>query len=191
LVYRIIKSISFFLIFICFAYASLAKDVSEEKAILSGGCFWGMEEVFRKVPGVKKTEVGYTGGSTKNPSYEEVSSGSTGHAESIEITFDPKSLSYENLLKTFFRAHDPTSLNRQGNDIGSQYRSSIFYMNENQKKTATQVIKMVNKSKKWPKPIVTEVMHAKPFYPAEEYHQKYLIKNPNGYNDHYLRDFKF
>jgi len=169
----------------------LARDPSEEKAILSGGCFWGMEEVFRKIPGVKKTEVGYTGGSMKNPTYKDVSSGSTGHAESIEITFDPKTLSYEDLLKTFFRAHDPTSKNRQGNDVGTQYRSSIFYMDEKQKKTAAEVIKMVDKSKNWPKPVVTEVMPAKTFYPAEEYHQKYLVKNPHGYNDHYLRDFKF
>lgn len=177
------------LIAILFIFTGQA--MAEEKAILSGGCFWGMEEVFRKIPGVTKTEVGYTGGTMKNPSYEDVSSGGTGHAESIEITFDPKTLSYENLLKTFFRAHDPTSKNRQGNDIGTQYRSSIFYKDEKQKKIAEDVIKMVDKSKKWPKPVVTEVMPAKTFYPAEEYHQKYLIKNPHGYNDHYLRDFKF
>lgn len=162
-----------------------------ETAVLSGGCFWGMEEVFRKVPGVTSTEVGYTGGTMVNPSYEDVSSGKTGHAESIQIQFDPKKISYEKLLKTYFRMHDPTSLNRQGNDVGTQYRSEIFYINDSQKKTAEQVIDLVNKSKKWSGPVVTKLEKAQKFYPAEEYHQKYLVKNPNGYNDHYLRSFHF
>jgi peptide methionine sulfoxide reductase msrA/msrB len=162
-----------------------------ETAILSGGCFWGMEEVFRKVPGVVSTEVGYTGGTKANPSYENVSSGETGHAESIRIQFDPGKMSYEDLLKTFFRMHDPTTLNRQGNDVGTQYRSEIFYMTDQQKKTAERVIDRVNKSGKWGKPVVTQVAPAQKFYPAEAYHQKYLVKNPNGYNDHYLRDFTF
>ena len=162
-----------------------------DTAILSGGCFWGMEEVFRKVPGVVSTEVGYTGGTKENPSYEDVSSGKTGHAESIEIHFDPKKISYEDLLKTFFRMHDPTSMNRQGNDVGTQYRSEIFFMNDQQKKTAEKVIDKVNKSGKWAKPVVTQIAPAKKFYPAESYHQKYLVKNPDGYNDHYLRDFNF
>lgn len=162
-----------------------------ETAILAGGCFWGMEEVFRKVPGVTSTEVGYEGGTVVQPRYEQVSEGNTGHAESIRIQFDPKKISYEDLLKIYFRMHDPTTLNRQGNDVGTQYRSEIFYMNESQKKTAEKVIQIVDKSKKWSKPVVTKVEAATPFYAAEEYHQKYLVKNPNGYNDHYLRSFTF
>jgi len=171
-------------------FAAHAVDKTET-AIYSGGCFWGMEEVFRKVPGVVSTKVGYTGGTVANPNYEQVSSGKTGHAESIQIEFDPKKISYENLTKMFFRMHDPTSLNRQGNDIGTQYRSEIFYMNDAQKETAEKVIAIVNKAKKWPAPVVTKLEPAKPFYQAENYHQKYLVKNPNGYNDHYVRDFTF
>jgi peptide methionine sulfoxide reductase msrA/msrB len=172
---------------VAFAEATIQNDT----AVLAGGCFWGMEEVFRKVPGVTATEVGYTGGKAVNPTYDQVSSGTTGHAESIRISYDPKRVSYEDLLKTYFRMHDPTSLNRQGNDVGSQYRSEIFYMNDSQKKTAEKVMKLVDQSKKWPKPVVTKLEPAGKFYRAEDYHQKYLVKNPNGYNDHYLRDFTF
>lgn len=167
------------------------KKGSTETAILAGGCFWGMEEVFRKIPGVIKTEVGYTGGTKADPNYEQVSSGTTGHAESIRIEFDPKQMTYENLLKTFFRMHDPTTLNRQGNDIGTQYRSEIFYLNSGQKLSAEKVVQLVDRAKKWPKPVVTKVEAATTFFPAEEYHQKYLVKNPHGYNDHYLRNFQF
>jgi peptide methionine sulfoxide reductase msrA/msrB len=162
-----------------------------QKAILAGGCFWGMEEVYRKIPGVVKTQVGYAGGQSENPSYEQVSSGSTGYAESIEVEFDPTKITYEEILKIFFRMHDPTSLNRQGNDVGTQYRSEIFYQNDIQKQIAEKVIKLVDQSKKWPKPVVTKLETAPKFYPAEDYHQKYLVKNPNGYNDHYLRSFTF
>lgn len=162
-----------------------------QKAILAGGCFWGMEEVYRKIPGVTKTQVGYAGGQTENPSYEQVSSGHTGFAESIEVEFDPTKITYEEILKIFFRMHDPTSLNRQGNDVGTQYRSEIFYQNDIQKQIAEKVIKLVDQSKKWPKPVVTKLEAAPKFYPAEDYHQKYLVKNPNGYNDHYLRSFTF
>jgi methionine-S-sulfoxide reductase len=162
-----------------------------ETAIVAGGCFWGMEEVYRKVPGVVSTQVGYAGGTKQNPKYGEVSSGKTGHAESIEVKFDPKKISYEEILKYFFRMHDPTTMNRQGNDVGTQYRSEIFTMNEEQKKMAMKVIKQVDLSKKWPKPVVTKVSAAPKFYPAEEYHQKYLVKNPDGYNDHFLRNFDF
>ncbi len=160
-------------------------------AILAGGCFWGMEEVFRKVPGVIKTQVGYAGGKIENPSYEQVSQGNTGHAESIKIEFDPSKITYAEVLKFYFRMHDPTSLNRQGNDIGTQYRSEIFYVNDTQKQVAEKLIKLVDQSKKWPKPVVTKIEAAGKFFPAAEYHQRYLLKNPNGYNDHYLRDFKF
>ncbi len=181
------KQLAITLIMLCGFNAFAATQT----AILAGGCFWGMEEVYRKVPGVISTEVGYTGGSMPHPSYEQVSSGKTGHAESLKIEFDSKKISYEEILKTFFRMHDPTSMNRQGNDIGTQYRSEIFYMDNAQKTEAEKVIKLVNQAKKWPAPVVTKLESAKTFYPAEEYHQKYLVKNPNGYNDHYLRDFKF
>lgn len=162
-----------------------------QTAILAGGCFWGMEEIYRKIPGIVKTEVGYTGGKGENPAYEQVSQGGTGHAEAIKVEFDPTVITYEEVLKYFFRMHDPTSLNRQGNDVGTQYRSEIFYLNDIQKQVAEKVIKLVDQSKKWPKPVVTKVEMAGRFFPAEAYHQKYLVKNPKGYNDHYLRDFKF
>lgn len=162
-----------------------------EKAVLAGGCFWGMEEVLRKVGGVTATTVGYSGGDKKNPTYKEVSEGKTGFAESIEVIFDPKKLSYEDLLKIFFRMHDPTTKNRQGNDIGTQYRSAIFFIDDSQKKSAEKIIAIVNKSKKWKQSVATEVTKFKNFYKAEDYHQKYLVKNPHGYSDHFLRDFKF
>lgn len=164
---------------------------ASETALFAGGCFWGMEEVFRKIDGVTATEVGYTGGKLKKPSYEQVSEGTTGHAEAVRLTFDTSKISYAELVKIFFRMHDPTSLNRQGNDVGTQYRSEIFYVNDRQKKTAGEIIQLVDRSKKWPKPVVTQVSAAQEFYPAESGHQKYLVKHPNGYNDHYLRDFKF
>ncbi len=156
-------------------------------ATLAGGCFWGMEDIIRKIPGVLNTEVGYTGGDFENPTYEDMKTGKTGHAEAIQITFDESKLSFASLLEVFFRMHDPTTLNKQGNDIGSQYRSAIFYHSEEQKNTALQVIQMVNASGKWPKKIVTEVVPLKKFYSAEAYHQDYLQKNPGGYTCHYLR----
>lgn len=163
------------------------KKVSEI-ATLAGGCFWGVEEILRKITGVKETTVGYTGGVIPGPTYPLVKKGDTGHAEAIQVEFDPKQLSYENLLGYFFRLHDPTTLNRQGNDVGTQYRSTIFYHSEEQKKTAEKIKESVNKSGKWKRPVVTKIIPAKPFYPAEEYHQKYLVKNPGGYTCHYLRD---
>jgi len=162
--------------------------MSKEIAVLAGGCFWGVEEIIRKTPGVTETIVGYTGGKLANPTYEHVKMGNTGHAEAIEITFDPEVLSYENLLKLFFRLHDPTTKNRQGNDIGTQYRSSIFYESEAQKQTAEKVKAEVDASGKWPRPVATEIVPVATFYPAEDYHQKYLLKNPGGYNCHYVRD---
>lgn len=160
-----------------------------ETAILAGGCFWGVEDLLRKIPGVVKTEVGYSGGSLKNPTYEDVKKGSTGHAEAVRIVFDPAKVKFEQLLDFFFRLHDPTTLNRQGNDVGSQYRSAIFYASPTQKQVAETVIKTWNATGRWKKPIVTEVTAAGPFYPAEDYHQDYLVKNPNGYTCHYFRDF--
>jgi peptide methionine sulfoxide reductase msrA/msrB len=152
--------------------------------------FWGTEEFFRKVPGVKETTVGYTGGANAS-TYEEVSSGTTGNAESLELKFDPKQVSYEQLLTLFFKMHDPTTLNRQGNDEGTQYRSAIFYHGDAQKKTAEMMKAKVEKSGAWKKPIMTEISSAGVFHKAEEYHQKYLVKHPGGYDNHYLREISF
>ena len=170
-----------------FIKAGLVKPPTHETAILAGGCFWGMEEIIRKIPGVIKTTVGYSGGTTANPTYEDVSTGTTGHAESIEVVFDSSRLSYEMLLDYFFRMHDPTTLNRQHNDVGTQYRSAIFYTNDAQKKTAEAVKARWEKSGKFNRPITTEITAAGKFYSAEEYHQKYLVKHPGGYTCHVLR----
>jgi peptide methionine sulfoxide reductase msrA/msrB len=171
-----------------FVKAGLIQASTRETAILAGGCFWGMEEIIRKIPGVVKTTVGYAGGTTANPTYEEVCTGAAGHAEAIEVAFDPARLSYEALLDYFFRLHDPTTLNRQHNDVGTQYRSAIFYTSEEQKKTAERVKSRWDKSGKFNRPITTEITPATKFYRAEEYHQKYLVKNPGGYTCHVLRD---
>jgi len=167
------------------------KDMKQEIAILSGGCFWGVEELFKKHVGVLQTEVGYTGGTTENPTYNDVKGGKTGHAEAIQITYDPEKISYEDLLKYFFTLHDPTTLNRQGNDRGTQYRSAIFYHNDDQKKRAEKIKKLVNDTGKWGAQVVTEIVPAKRFYSAESYHQDYFKKNPGGYTCHFVREFKF
>ena len=160
-----------------------------ETIYLAGGCFWGMEEILRKIPGVRETQAGYTGGWLPNPKYDDTHDSKSGHAESVKVVFDPKTLSLEELLeKWFFRMHDPTTLNRQGNDVGSQYRSAIFTFNETQKKTAETVKARVNASGKWRRPVVTEIATASIWYPAEGYHQKYLLKNPGGYTCHFMRD---
>ncbi len=166
----------------------MAGSAQHQIATLAGGCFWGVEELLREYPGVIKTRVGYTGGATSNPRYEDVKTGRTGHAEAIEIVFDPSRLSFEDLLLYFFRLHDPTTLNRQGNDRGTQYRSAIFYHDESQRLTAEAVKTKVDASGKWPKPVVTDIVPASPFYAAEDYHQKYLVKNPGGYTCHFVRD---
>ena len=171
-----------------FVKAGLIKAPAHETAILAGGCFWGMEEIIRKIPGVVKTTVGYSGGTTADPTYEEVCTGTTGHAESIQVEFDSSRLSYEKLLDYFFRMHDPTTLNRQHNDVGTQYRSAIFYTSEAQKQAAEQVKTRWDRSGKFARPITTEITAAGKFYPAEEYHQKYLVKHPDGYTCHVLRD---
>ena len=171
-----------------FVKAGVVKAPVHETAILAGGCFWGMEEIIRKIPGVITTTVGYSGGTTANPTYEEVCTGATGHAESIQIVFDSTRLGYESLLDYFFRMHDPTTLNRQHNDVGTQYRSAIFYTSAEQKQTAERVKTRWEKSGKFNRPITTEITAAAKFYPAEEYHQKYLVKNPGGYTCHVLRD---
>jgi peptide methionine sulfoxide reductase msrA/msrB len=160
-----------------------------ETALLAGGCFWGMEDILRKIPGVVSTEVGYTGGMHPRPSYEDVKQGDTGHAESVKVLFDPRKLSYADLLeKWFFRMHDPTTPNQQGNDVGTQYRSAIFATTPAQKQTAIAVKDKVQRSGRWKRPVVTEITDAGRFTPAEEYHQDYLEKNKGGYTCHYLRE---
>ena len=169
-------------------------DPNEENlqsAYLAGGCYWGLEDLIRKIPGVFDTNVGFSGGHIKNVSYKEVTKGDTGHAESIEIKFDSNKLSYEGLLFNFFKMHNPTTINQQGNDKGTQYRSSIFYINEQQKKVALNTIDIVNKSNEWSKPVITEVVPFTNFYPAEESHQNYILKNPDGYSCHFVRKFDF
>jgi len=164
-------------------------EATLEIAILAGGCFWGMEDILREVDGVIDTEVGYTGGTTPNPTYPQVKGGETGHAEALKVTFDPSKITFAELLESwFFKMHDPTTLNRQGNDVGSQYRSAIFYASDEQKKIAEEVIARVNASGTWRKPVATEITPASEFTNAEAYHQDYLIKNPGGYTCHYLRD---
>ncbi len=167
----------------------LARDSGErETAILAGGCFWGMEEILRAIPGVVETEVGYTGGTVPNATYAIVKHGDSGHAEAVKVVFDPQRISFEQLLGWFFRMHDPTTKNRQGNDIGTSYRSAIFYTGAAQKSTAEAVRARIDKSGKWKNPVVTENVAATDFWSAEEYHQDYLVKNPGGYTCHYLRD---
>ena len=160
-------------------------------ATLAGGCFWGVEELIRKLPGVIDTTVGYTGGTTSNPTYETVKTGSTGHAETLQIEFDPAKISYEEILEHYFRLHDPTTKNRQGNDVGTQYRSAIFFHDDEQRQVAEKVKARVDGSGKWGRPVVTEIVPATTFWPAEEYHQDYLQRIPWGYNCHYVRDWTY
>lgn len=161
--------------------------IKNEIAYLAGGCFWGMEELVRAIPGVLDTEVGYTGGETPNATYEIVKTGRSGHAESLKIVFDAAQLSYRHLLFEFFRMHNPTTHHQQGNDRGSQYRSAIFYTQAEQQQIAHEVIQCVDASGEWQAKVVTEVVPFKEFHRAEEYHQKYLLKHPHGYTCHYLR----
>jgi peptide-methionine (S)-S-oxide reductase len=151
-------------------------NLKTETAIFAAGCFWGVEELYRTLSGVIETQVGYTGGKKENPNYVLVCTGLTGHAEAVKIMYDPKKISYNKLLDIFWENHNPTTLNRQGWDIGTQYRSAIFYTNDSQKKIAEQSLKKLSNSGKFKNPIVTQIVPAKGFYPAEEYHQKYLMK---------------
>jgi peptide-methionine (S)-S-oxide reductase len=157
--------------------------MNTEKTILAGGCFWGVEELIRALPGVQSTVVGYTGGDVPNATYRNHGT----HAEAIQITFDPSVLPYRQLLEFFFQIHDPTTRNRQGNDVGMSYRSAIFYLTEEQKETAKSLIAEMTASHRWPGPIVTEVVPASAFWDAEEEHQDYLQKHPYGYTCHYIR----
>ncbi|MBM3261390.1 peptide-methionine (S)-S-oxide reductase MsrA [Candidatus Kaiserbacteria bacterium] len=152
----------------------------EKKTVLAGGCFWGLEELFRTQKGVLEITAGYTGGKNENPTYED----HPGHAEALEIRYDDTKTDFWHLLDFFFQIHNPTTLNRQGNDIGSAYRSAIFYGNEEEKKQAEDFIDIVNKSTRWKNPVVTTLEPLGTFYPAEEYHQDYLQKNPGGYTCH-------
>ena len=154
-----------------------------EKAILAGGCFWGMQDLIRRRPGVLSTRVGYTGGTNANATYRNHGT----HAEAIEIIFDPTQTSYRDLLEFFFQVHDPTTKNRQGNDIGASYRSAIFYTDEEQHRVADDTIADVNASGLWPGKVVTEVAPAGPFWEAEPEHQDYLLNYPNGYTCHFVR----
>jgi len=158
-----------------------------QTATLAAGCFWGVEHLLRKLHGVIATEVGYTGGDSRDPKYPQVKTGTTGHAEAVQIEFNPAQISYEAILNYFFKLHDPTTPNRQGNDIGTQYRSVIFYHSDEQKQIAERVKKEMQS--KWPNPIVTEIVPATGFYKAESEHQDYLVKHPDGYNCHFLRKF--
>ncbi len=160
-----------------------------ETAILAGGCFWGMEELLRQVPGVLDVDVGYVGGKPANPTYRDVKTGATGHAEAVRVVFDPKTLSYADLLdRWFFRMHDPTTTNRQGNDVGTQYRSAIFPLTPAQEVEAKAAIARAGASGRWKRPIVTTIEQPGPYTLAEDYHQDYLVKNPGGYTCHYMRD---
>ena len=158
---------------------------------LAGGCYWGLEKLLIDLSGVNETEVGFVGGHIKNVCYKEVTKGDTGHAETVKVNFDSSKLSLEDLLRYFFKIHDPTTLNQQGNDRGSQYRSAIFYTKDNQEMIAKEVIQLVNQSSSWNATIVTEINKFEAFYPAEESHQKYLIKNPDGYSCHFVRKLSF
>jgi len=157
--------------------------VTEERAILAGGCFWGMQDLIRKLPGVTRTRVGYSGGNVPNATYRNHGT----HAEAIEVVFDPSKLSYRELLELFFQIHDPTTKNRQRNDVGSSYRSAIFYVSEEQRRVAEDTIADVNASGLWPGRVVTEVRAAGPFWEAEPEHQDYLLRYPGGYTCHFPR----
>lgn len=161
--------------------------MQRERALLAGGCFWGMEELIRHLPGVIDTTVGYTGGTTLNPTYDIMRRGGSGHAEAIEVIFDPARLSYRALLEFFFAIHNPSTLNRQGNDVGPSYRSAIFYLSPTQRDIAQGLIEQMTASRRWPGKIVTQVVSAGAFYPAESAHQDYLKRNPHGYTCHYFR----
>lgn len=176
-------------------YGKFLFDFKDKKqwqiATLAGGCFWGVEDLLKKLKGVIETRVGYTGGSVAHATYDVVKTGVSGHAESVQVLFDPKVIKYEDILLYFFKIHDPTTLNQQGNDVGTQYRSHIFYQNDAQKIAAQKIIDRVENSKKWKKPVTTKISPLKDFWIAEDYHQKYLQKNPDGYTCHFERKIDF
>lgn len=163
----------------------MSDQIKIDQAIVAAGCFWGVEELIRQVPGVLETEVGYTGGHVNHPTYEQICTGTTGHAEAIRIKFDPNKIDYARVLELFFKLHDPTQFNRQGNDLGTQYRSAIFVANAEQRAIAERVKSEENSSGRWSRPVVTQIEPFNVFWSAEAYHQDYLQKNPGGYNCHY------
>ena len=162
--------------------------MNTEKILLGAGCFWGVEHIIKKMEGIVSTKVGYSGGDVKDPTYPMVCTGTTGHAEVVLVEYNPAIISTAKVLDLFFRLHDPTTVNRQHNDIGTQYRSVIFYFNEEQKKIADDVIAKLNEAKTFKDKVITQVMVASEFYSAEDYHQDYLDKNPDGYMCHILRN---
>lgn len=167
------------------------KDGPREVAILAAGCFWGVEHWMNQADGIVSIDVGYVGGKSAKVTYEQVSGGGTGHAEAVRIVFDPSVVSYEDLLVRFYKIHDPTTKDRQGNDIGSQYRSAIFPTTDAQKQAAEALTARITKSGAWKAPLSTTIEAANNWVRAEDYHQDYLIKHPGGYDNHYLRDVKF
>jgi peptide-methionine (S)-S-oxide reductase len=171
----------------CSAMKKTETGMAMEKAIMAGGCFWGMQGLLRHVPGVMATRVGYCGGDFPKATYREVKTGRTGHAEAIETVFDSTKLSYRRLLEYFFQIHDPTTLHRQGNDVGSQYRSAIFYLNPEQARIARETVAAVEASGRWPGKVTTQIIEAGPFWEAEDVHQDYLERNPDGYTCHWVR----
>jgi peptide-methionine (S)-S-oxide reductase len=156
----------------------MTEGAGTEIATLAGGCFWCLEAVFKEVGGVEEVTSGYTGGTTVNPTYQQVCTGATGHAEAVQLTFNPGKISYREILQIFFSVHDPTTLDRQGGDVGTQYRSAIFYHNEPQRAIAEAVIKELNEAHLWKKPIVTQLVALEKFYPAEDYHREYFSRHP-------------
>jgi len=155
-------------------------EAKSKKAYLAGGCFWGLEELFRDLPGVLDTEAGYTGGENDNPTYHN----HNGHAEALEVTYDPAVVSFKQLLDFFFQVHNPTTKNRQGNDVGTSYRSAIFFQSEAERQTAEEMVDIVNQSERWDDPVVTTLEPFTRFWPAEAEHQDYLQRNPSGYTCH-------
>lgn len=185
------RKILIVLMFIIYQSNAETNNRNLDTAYLAGGCYWGLEELIRKIPGVVATKVGFSGGQLINATYKDVSMGNTGHAESIEVKYESTIVDYETLLFHFFKMHDPTTINQQGNDKGTQYRSAIFYVSEQQKEIAHKVISTVNQSNLWKKKVVTEVVPFRNFYLAKQSHQKYLVKNPEGYSCHFVRKFDF
>jgi peptide-methionine (S)-S-oxide reductase len=183
---RPIKNIFTLIAFFMGIHSGISQDMADkdknnhEAAIFASGCFWCTEAIFQELEGVKEAVSGYTGGHVKNPSYREVCNETTGHAEAVKVTFDPDMISFEELLEIFFKTHDPTTLNRQGADVGTQYRSAVFYLDNDQKEATENIIRELDASGAWDKPIVTEVSPAGEFYVAEDYHQDYFYNNPSA-----------
>lgn len=174
-------------VYIACMSTSMNTNRSKQSLILAGGCFWGLEHLLADLKGVTATEVGYTGGNLDNPTYEDVKTGNTGHAEAVRLEYDPAQIPLAEILHFFFRIHDPTTVNHQGNDIGTQYRSIVFYASEQEKAIVEKVIDEVNQLGRFSDKVVTEVLPVTKFYTAEDYHQKYLVRHPNGYTCHFIR----